>query len=886
MADDTNVSPSTGAQPIFVTGASGYVGGRLVPGLLAGGFSVRCLAREPRKLAERSWRSHPNVSVIQGDMRDVDKLTDQLKGCSAAYYLVHSMEASGAQYAAQDRLLASNFAEAAARAGLQRIIYLGGLGELGEGLSRHLHSRREVEERLASTSVPVTTFRAAMIIGAGSASFEILRYLVERLPVMVTPSWVKTESQPVAIHDVLYWLIHCLSVPETIGKTLEIGGPDVLPYYDLMRIMAEELRLRKRLIVPLPMLTPRLSSLWISLVTPVSYKIARPLAEGLRNRVVVTNDEAQRLMPLQTLSVREAIRRAIHKIENREVETRWSAAGPIPGDPNWAGGTVFTDQRSVLINADPTAVFAAICRIGGGNGWYAGDVLWRIRGWMDTLVGGPGLRRGKRHPDKVEFGEALDFWRVVGLERNRSLSLLAEMKLPGQAMLNFDLASAGPEQPTDLTMTARFRPKGLVGIMYWYTVVPLHNFVFGGMLKGIRQAAEAKNRVEASGHPQPLPETSNAPGYGRARLWLGISAVGTLVTLCALALSFGLAAFVQERVDSGALGSLTALLFFVLSYATIQLPFDILGGYVLPKRFARPHPSPARFAVELARGVAAQSALLFLAATAILYAGRYGGAAGTVAAGLAMTTLLLGGRVAIASLMARLELTPRGPTSASSTEVPPVSLADCSDVGFTGGVIGVLRPRYHILPRKWAELLGPEGLEAAIHRRSLVVKTGSWKRGRLLALLFTFLGLALATGLTGPSRLGTAGGAMVFSFYYSLWSFVGLLILPSFSRLGVMEVDDRVQAGGFPPEVMRRNSVILDQLQDGEADRPALVEAVFHPIPSLRSRLEGPRSKNAIGFWDAARTSIYLSLAGLGLLGRAVHCNCGRPSLWVFLPTD
>lgn len=258
--------------PIFVTGATGYVGGRLVPVLLAGGYWVRCLAREPRKLSERPWRSNPHVSVIAGDMSDLDQLAGQLRGCSVAFYLVHSMEATGGVYAERDRQLASNFAKAAASAGVERIIYLGGLGEMGAGLSQHLRSRREVEEQLASTGVPVTSFRAAMIIGAGSASFEILRYLVERLPVMVTPAWVKTESQPVAIADVLYWLVRCLSVPETTGKTLEIGGPDMLPYCELMRIMAEELHLPERLIIPLPVLTPRLSSLWISLVTPVSYQ--------------------------------------------------------------------------------------------------------------------------------------------------------------------------------------------------------------------------------------------------------------------------------------------------------------------------------------------------------------------------------------------------------------------------------------------------------------------------------------------------------------------------------------------------------------------------------------------------------------------------------------
>ena len=424
---------------ILVTGATGYVGGRLVPALLRAGYKVRCLAREPRKVQERPWRDDPNVDVVTGDLSDVNQIVEQLRGCSVAYFLVHSMEASGGKYAERDLQLAYHFAQAAKMAGVQRIIYLGGLGELGDGLSKHLRSRREVEEKLGSTGVPVTTFRAAMIIGSGSASFEILRYLVERLPVMVTPSWVSTESQPVAISDVLHWLVRCLEVPESIGQTLEIGGPDVLPYRDLMRIMAEELHIPKRLIVPVPILTPKLSSLWISLVTPVSYKIARPLAEGLRNRVVITDDKTQRMMPHPALGVRDAIKRALQKIESNDVETRWSVAGPILGDPHWAGGKVFTDQRSVMINADPAAVFAAVCRIGGGNGWYAGDVLWRIRGWMDTLVGGPGLRRGRRDSERVEFGEALDFWRVVGIDRDRSLSLLAEMKLPGTAMLNFDL---------------------------------------------------------------------------------------------------------------------------------------------------------------------------------------------------------------------------------------------------------------------------------------------------------------------------------------------------------------------------------------------------------------------------------------------------------------
>ena len=408
---------------------------------------------------------------------------------------------------------------------------------MGAGLSRHLLSRREVENQLASAGVPVTTFRAAMIIGAGSASFEILRYLVERLPVMVTPSWVKTESQPVAIDDVLHWLVRCLGVPETAGQTFEIGGPDAMPYFELMRIMAEELRLPKRLVMPIPLLTPRLSSLWIGLVTPVSYRVARPLAEGLRNRVVVTNGDTQRLMPHAALGVREAIRQAIRSVETNDVETRWSAAGTIPGDPEWAGGKMFTDRRSVEVAADPRSVFAAVCRIGGGNGWYAGDILWRIRGWMDTLVGGPGLRRGRRNSEKVEFGEALDFWRVVGVERDRSLSLRAEMKLPGEAKLNFDMQPGEGGTGTRLTMTALFRPRGLFGILYWYGVVPLHGIVFGGMLRGIRKTAEAMHRTANPPPAAAPPAVLATPGYGRARLWLGMSAVGTLVVLAGTALS-------------------------------------------------------------------------------------------------------------------------------------------------------------------------------------------------------------------------------------------------------------------------------------------------------------------------------------------------------------
>jgi uncharacterized protein YbjT (DUF2867 family)/uncharacterized protein YndB with AHSA1/START domain len=478
---------ATPTRPVLVTGATGYIGGRLVPRLLEAGHRVRCLAREPRKLGGRRWAGDPRVEVAVGDAADPASLRRAMEGCGPAYYLVHSMIAAGAEYAERDRAMAATFARAAEDAGLERIVYLGGLGELGAGLSEHLASRREVEAVLGSGRTPTTVLRAAMIIGSGSASFEILRYLVERLPLMVTPRWVTTESQPIAVRNVVQYLVDCLAVPETAGRTLDIGGPDVLSYRELMRIMAEERGLRRRYVIPVPVLTPRLSALWIHLVTPISHRIARPLAEGLRNRVVCRDDEAQRLMPQELLGVREAIRAALDRVAHDDVETIWSMAGPVPGDPDWAGGTVFTDRRSLVVEAPPEAVWRAVVRIGGGHGWYAADGLWRLRGWIDRLVGGPGLRRGRRDPEEVGYGEALDFWRVTAIDRNRRLALRAEMKLPGEALLEFAMEPVAGG--TRLTQTARFLPRGLAGLAYWYAVLPLHAVVFKGMLEGVRRAA-------------------------------------------------------------------------------------------------------------------------------------------------------------------------------------------------------------------------------------------------------------------------------------------------------------------------------------------------------------------------------------------------------------
>lgn len=481
-----------------MTGATGYIGGRLAPRLVEAGWRVRCLVRHEAKVRSRPWAGGPGVEIIVGDAGDEALLARVLRGCDAAYYLVHSMDASTDAYRERDLKLATVFGRAAAAARVPRIVYLGGLGETGEGLSQHLASRREVEEALGAGGVPVTVLRAAMIIGSGSASFEILRYLVERLPIMITPLWVHTEAQPIAVRDVLHYLMAVLDVPETIGKTLDIGGPEVKSYADIMRDMAAALGLRRRLVIPVPVLTPRLSSLWIHVVTPLHASIARPLAEGLRNRVVCRNDETLRLLPHKCLGIREAMDAALVKMESGDVETAWSDAGVMPGDPSWAGGTVFVDRREAVTSASTAALWEAVSVIGGNHGYYAADWLWRLRGAMDRLVGGPGLRRGRRSDGSLRLGDALDFWRVTRLEPGAQLELTAEMRLPGVATLSFEIAEEVPASGASLrrlVLTARFRPRGLFGILYWYSVVPLHELVFRGMLNGLLRRAESRRPV-------------------------------------------------------------------------------------------------------------------------------------------------------------------------------------------------------------------------------------------------------------------------------------------------------------------------------------------------------------------------------------------------------
>ncbi|WP_305041175.1 SDR family oxidoreductase [Geoalkalibacter sp.] len=493
------------ALPVLVVGSTGYIGGRLIPRLLREGYRVRALARSLTKVRARSWAENPGVELVQGDVLDRGSLERAARGCRAAYYLVHSMNPATRDFAEADRKAAENMVAAAEQAGLERIVYLSGLGEEGASLSKHLRSRAEVAGILRRGATPVTVLRAAMIIGSGSASFEILRYLVERLPLMVTPRWVDTPCQPIAVRNVLEYLVGCLGTPLTLGETFDIGQPEVTTYRKLMESYAEEAGLRRRLIFPVPVLTPRLSSYWIHLVTPVPAALARPLAEGLRNAVICRDTRIREILPQELLDSRQAIRLALQDLRRREVESSWTDAGELPPaewgaehDPDWAGGTLYEDRRSVLVEASRERVWEVVARLGGETGWYYADWLWRLRGLADRLVGGVGLRRGRRDPVEILPGDALDFWRVVAVEPGRRLLLAAEMKLPGRALLEISLHPAADHR-TELRQVARFVPRGLGGILYWSLVTPLHSLVFRGMLHGIARQARSGLKPVAGG---------------------------------------------------------------------------------------------------------------------------------------------------------------------------------------------------------------------------------------------------------------------------------------------------------------------------------------------------------------------------------------------------
>ena len=488
------------SKTILVTGGTGYVGGRLIPLLLEQSYRVRAVARSLEKLKSRPWARLPNVELVAADLLDLDSLRKAVAGCEIAYYLVHSMLSRPKNFEDADRKAAANMAQVAGEAGLERIIYLGGLGDAGSDLSHHLRSRAEVASVLKTGKVPVTTLRAAMIIGSGSTSLEIIRYLVDRLPVMVIPKWLETPSQPIAIRNILNYLVSCLECPATIGQTYDVGGPDVLNYRQLMEIYAEEAGLPKRRLIAIPFLTTRLSSYWIHFVTPVPASMARALAEGLRNPVICQDLRIRAILPQDLLDCRTAMRLALQRLEEDTVKTHWSDAGRIPpvemllpGDPQWAGGTFIEDKRSVKVRASSKKVWQTIKVIGGTTGWYHADRLWRFRGFLDRLVGGVGLRRGRRSVQEIRSGDALDFWRVGHVTEGSHLFLIAEMKLPGRATLEFQIEeNSGDPESCTLYQIARFIPKGLAGILYWWCVLPFHAYVFGGMLRKIARAAEAK----------------------------------------------------------------------------------------------------------------------------------------------------------------------------------------------------------------------------------------------------------------------------------------------------------------------------------------------------------------------------------------------------------
>lgn len=486
-------------KPVLVTGATGYVGGRVALRLLKAGYKVRATARSLTKLQARAWAGHSNLELVYSDALDLDSLTKAADGCWAAYYFIHSMDAESKDYALSDRIAAQNMVKAAQSARLERIIYLGGLSPDSPGISEHLGSREEVARILEAGPVPVTHFRAAMILGSGSTSFEMLRYLVERLPVMVTSRRVMAPSQPIAIRNVLVYLVRSLEVDETIGQTYDIGGPEILTYRDIIDIYSEEAGLKKRIVIPVSFMTPRMASWIIHLVTPIPSYIAMPLAEGIGSNMIVRDGhKVLSIIPQQLLTCKEAIHMALERIEQKVIKSSWMDAG-VSKPPEWghyndahyAGGDIRESWHTITVRASPEKLWAPISEIGGDRGWYFANWLWDIRGFIDRLAGGFGTRRGRRHPSDLRIGDALDWWRVLHADPGKRLFLVAEMKAPGEATLEFRLKQ-NENGTSELVQIASFMPRGVAGLAYWYLVSPFHFFIFKGMLKGIAKAAGAE----------------------------------------------------------------------------------------------------------------------------------------------------------------------------------------------------------------------------------------------------------------------------------------------------------------------------------------------------------------------------------------------------------
>lgn len=480
-------------QNILVTGATGYIGGRLLPRLLASGYHVRLLVRNPAQLQGRPWLDR--VEIVQGDALDEEPLQASMQGIQTAYYLIHSMSSSE-DFQVRDRQVACSFSQAARTTGLKRIIYLGGLGTPGQDLSPHLRSRHEVGRLLAESGIPLIEFRSAVIVGSGSAAFEMMRYTVEGLPVSLCPTWVDTRLQPISVRDVLDYLISALDLPsERVGAhtIVEIGGADIVTYHDMLYEYARSRGLH-RIMFMVPFLPLKLCATWLHWITPISAPLAYSLIEGMRNEVIVHNDSAKKLFPaIQPRNYHTSLERALARLNADEVETTWSDAQiSATGD---AVPVVLTTREGLLLERrqrqtglDPAAVFKVITGLGGKRGWLFVDWIWEIRGLIDRLFGGVGIRRGRRHADELRVGDALDFWRVEALDIDRLLRLRAEMKVPGKAWLQFELLSQTPGNCL-LVQTAYFEPKGLPGLIYWYALYPIHGFIFSGLIRRIiRQA--------------------------------------------------------------------------------------------------------------------------------------------------------------------------------------------------------------------------------------------------------------------------------------------------------------------------------------------------------------------------------------------------------------
>ena len=492
---------------ILVTGATGYIGGRLVPRLLEQGHTVRCLVRTPAKLRDVPWAAL--VEIVAGDVTDLESVRAACADIDVLYYLVHSLGVSG--FDDLDRRAAGTVSSAAGDLGVKGIVYLGGLHPDETALSPHLRSRVEVGKILLDSGVPTVVLQAAVIIGSGSASFEMLRYLTERLPAMVTPRWVRNRVQPIAVRDVLSYLVGCATLPDGLNRTFDIGGPEVLTYRDMMQRYARVAGLRPRLIVPVGVLSPKLSAHWVNVVTPVPRGIAVPLVQSLVHEVVCAEHDIAEYLPDPPeglIGYDRSVQLALRRIREDTVETTWAWAStpgapsdPLPTDPEWSGGSAYTDVRERSTTASPETLWRVVVGIGGENGWYSFPLAWSVRGWVDRLVGGAGLRRGRRDSARLYVGEALDWWRVEEIEPGRLLRLRAEMRVPGRAWLELSVAPEG--LGARYRQRAVFLPRGLAGHAYWLLVAPFHGIVFGGMVRNITQAAE-RQQPQVDARPEAI----------------------------------------------------------------------------------------------------------------------------------------------------------------------------------------------------------------------------------------------------------------------------------------------------------------------------------------------------------------------------------------------